>query len=429
MASMPAQIDSEPIELADSGTSTLAAVVGFYFAFRAFTMVLSVRLLGTDPQTGTAISLATGGLILLLVAFCTLGQNARPFRLAAKTATVRWALLYLSFSCLSLLWSESSSLPIAIVYWCGMAADFATVALLLRARTAPVVGPSLMKGFIWGACLGAIAAWLLPAQSDLRLGDEELLGPNNIAYPLAIAFLFAQYLMRNRLGTWGLHAAVLGLTVLRSLSKTTILALIAAEALLLIADRSMKRRTKLYLILCATLAFVAFSALLVSYWEIYLNSGNQSETLSGRLGIWAYFLVEGAQKPWLGHGFNSVWGIVPPFGPDKFEAAHGHNELIQQFYAYGAVGVCLFVGYYWSLYWQARKLQFTPARVFLFAFLLFFIVRGFADTERFDLSLPMWLGLLVSELIEYGRSAHHPAEEASQLWATHPDVEGNPGFV
>jgi exopolysaccharide production protein ExoQ len=428
---MPENPDAGKLDLHENESSPLAFVVGFFFAFRAFIMVLSVRMLGTDPQTGTAISLAAGGLLLLLVAFSTVGQNTRSLRQIAGTASVRCALLYLAFSCLSLLWSETSSLSIAIVYWCGMAADFAAIALMLRARTVSRIAPSLMEGFIWGACLGAIVAWLLPAQSDLRLGDEELLGPNNIAYPLAIAFLFAQYLMRNRLGKFAPHAAFLGLTVLRSLSKTTILALLAAQALLLIADRSMKRRTKLYLLLCATLAFVAFSALLISYWEIYLNSGNQSETLSGRLGIWAYFLVEGAQKPWFGHGFNSVWGIVPTFGPDKFEAAHAHNELIQQFYAYGAIGACLFAGYYWSLFRQARKLASSPIRVFLFAFLLFFLIRGFADTERFDLSLPMWAGLLVSELIEYHRSAQQQAAEAvsPQPWSLAPEIEGNPGFI
>ena len=412
-----------------SPNSSLAFTAGFFFAFRAFIMLLSVRLLGTDPQTGTAITLVSGGLLVLLVAFCTLDGQWRSFGQLARSSAVRWALIYLGFSSLSLLWTESSSLSIAIVYWCGMAADFASIAFLLRARTVQVVFPSLMKGFIWGACLGAVVAWLLPAQSDLRLGDEELLGPNNIAFPLAIAFLFAQYLMRNRLGKFAPQALLLGITVLRSLSKTTILALLAAEALLLIADRSMKRRTKLYLLGCAALAFVAFSALLISYWEIYLNSGNQSETLSGRLGIWAYFLVEGAQKPWFGHGFNSVWGIIPPFGPDRFEAAHAHNELIQQFYAYGALGICIFGGYYSSLYRQARKLPSPSTRVFLFAFLLFFVVRGLADTERFDLSLPLWLGLLVSELIEHQRTAEQPIHAIThQPWMP-PEVGDTPGFV
>jgi len=428
---MNAQLDTENAGLHDNETSVLASCVGFFFAFRAFIMVLSVRILGTDPQTGTAIALVCDGFLLLLVAFCSLGLNARNLPQMAKAGSVRWALLYLGFSCLSLLWSETASLPIAIVYWWGMAADLAVVALVVRSRSITAVAPSLMKGFIWGACLGAVVAWVLPAQSDLRLGDEELLGPNNVAYPLAIAFLFAQYLVRNRLGRFVPHAVFLGLTVLRSLSKTTILALLAAEALLLIADRSMKRRTKVYLLVCAALAFVAFSALLISYWEIYLNLGNQSETLSGRLGIWAYFLAEGAQKPWFGHGFNSVWGVVPPFGPDKFEAAHAHNELIQQFYAYGIAGIFLFAGYYVSLYRQARRLTAAPMRLFLFAFLLFFLIRGLADTERFDLSLPLWAGLLVSELIEHLRSAQEQSVVVVEpdLQATTAEIEGNPGFV
>ena len=193
----------------------------------------------------------------------------------------------------------------------------------------------------------------------------------------------------------------------------------------------MKRRTKIFLVLTTKQTKTTNTTLLISYWEIYSNLGNQSETLSGRLGIWAYFLVEAAQKPWFGHGFNSVWGIVPPFGPDKFEAAHAHNELIQQFYAYGAIGVCIFTGYYFSLYRQARKLASPSMRVFFFAFLLFFLVRGFADTERFDLSLPMGACLLISELIEQERTATLQTEEASapEPWTPGPGIEGNPHLV
>jgi len=415
----------------ENGTDTLAQFAGIFFAFRAFIMVLSVRLLGTDPQTGTAITLIADALLLLATAFCCLGEGNRKLGEMSRTASVRWCLAYLVLSCASLLWSETSSLPIAVVYWVGMAADFFAVVLMLRARSAAVIVPSLMMGYVWGACLGGVVAWLLPAQSDLRLGDEELLGPNNIAYPLAIAFLFAQFLMRKRLGNWALPATFLGITVLRSLSKTTILALLAAEALVLISDRSMSRRTKALLIGCACLVFVGFSALLIAYWDIYLNAGNQSETLSGRLGIWAYFLVEGLQKPWLGHGFNSVWGIVPPFGPDKFEAAHAHNELIQQFYAYGVAGVSIFIGYYGSLYRQTKKLPSASMKLFLRACLLFFLIRGFADTERFDLSLPIWAGLLISEFIEHEQLAS-PCENQEIVTSESTSgvpLEGNPDFV
>jgi O-antigen ligase len=162
----------------------------------------------------------------------------------------------------------------------------------------------------------------------------------------------------------------------------------------------MKRRTKVLLTVVAALVIVAFSSLLTSYFDIYTNAGNQSETLSGRLGIWAYFVTEAYQKPWFGHGFDSVWKVVPPFGPEQFEAPHAHNELLQQFYAYGVIGICIFGGIYTSLYRQIRRLEAGPTKHFFFAFLLFVLVHGLAESERFDLSLPLWAVLIVSALVE-----------------------------
>ena len=129
----------------------------------------------------------------------------------------------------------------------------------------------------------------------------------------------------------------------------------------------------------------------------------------GRLGIWAYFVAEAIQQPWIGHGFDSAWKVVPPFGPDRFEAAHAHNELLQMFYAYGAVGVCMLIGIYSSVYRHVRRLTSGPLKTFLFAFLLFILVRGTADTERFDISLPMWAIVMVSLLIEDARAAESEA--------------------
>jgi O-antigen ligase len=132
--------------------------------------------------------------------------------------------------------------------------------------------------------------------------------------------------------------------------------------------------------------------------------------LSGRLGIWAYFLAEGLQQPWIGHGFDSVWKVVPPFGPDQFEAPHAHDELLQQFYAYGLVGILILVGFYGGFYRHVSKLKAGPMKTFLYAFLIFVVVRGFADTERFDLSLPLWAAILLSLLIEQERTNNTDAE-------------------
>jgi len=147
-----------------------------------------------------------------------------------------------------------------------------------------------------------------------------------------------------------------------------------------------------------------FWGLLASYYNVYTSAGDQPDTLTGRVGIWAYILNEAVNKPWIGHGFHSVWKVIPPFGPDQFEARHAHNELLQQFYAYGVVGVCMFIGLYHSFYRQARKLPISPLRALLLGLLVFAIVRGFADTEAFDLSLPLWVIAMFSAImVESGK--------------------------
>ena len=70
------------------------------------------------------------------------------------------------------------------------------------------------------------------------------------------------------------------------------------------------------------------------------------------------------QQPWIGHGFDSVWKVVPPFGTDKFEAAHAHNEFFQQFYAYGLAGICMFAGIYLSFFRHIRRLAKGSLAVF-----------------------------------------------------------------
>ena len=379
----------------------MAFAVGFFFSFRLFIMLLSVRMLGTDPQTGVEVSLVLNILLLVFVTFHSLGEVRLPVGQMVQLWPVRWALVFLSFSCCSLLWTSAVSVPAAIAYWCAMAADFAMVIIMLRGGRLEVVAKSLMKGYVWGACAVAVIAWLLPAQSDLRLGDEELLGPNAIGYLCALAFFFAQYLMRERDGQWRAVALLLSVTMLRSLSKTTIIAFLAGESFLLLRDKSMRRRTKVLVALGAAVIVAAFSSLLTSYVDNYINAGNQAETLTGRLGLWTYFLAEAIQQPWIGHGFHSVWQVIPPFGGDQFEARHAHNELLQQFYAYGVIGVCMFIGIYGSLWMQLRRLVVGPRKAFFLAFLLFILVRGLADTEAFDLSLPLWSIVLISLLANH----------------------------
>jgi len=371
--------------------AVLPQLVGFYFAFRLFTVLLTVRVFGGDAKTGAALGVVLNLLLLLIVIFHSLGSARAALATSLRIANFRWVILFLVLSGCSLLWSETVSLAAALAYWCSMVADVAMVVLLMRTGPATRMMSSAMAGYVYGACLIAAIAWILPAQSDLRLGDEELLGPNQIGYACAFAALFAQYLAGCRQGRWKFAAVFLSITLLRSLSKTTIFAFMAAEVFWLLRDSSIARKTKIYFIVSALVVIAIFSELLLSYYSVYTNAGNQAETLTGRLGIWAFILDRALQQPWIGHGFHSVWKVIPPFGSDQFEARHAHNELLQQFYAYGVVGVVMLVGIYRSFYLGVRKFPAGPLKTFAFSMLVFALFRGLADTEVFDLSLPLWL--------------------------------------
>jgi exopolysaccharide production protein ExoQ len=378
----------------------LPSFVGFFYAFRLFYVLLAVRIFGQDAETGVVASLACSYLLFAVVAFQSIGGGQRTLRSMMQVPVFRWVLLFFCFTGISLSWSSAVSLSAAVAFWVAMATDSASIILMLRTRSTESVVNGVMQGYVWGASVIAAIAWLLPSQSDLRLGDEELLGPNQIGYLSAFAFFFAQYLMRRKCGNWTLHAVLLALTLLRSLSKTTIIAFLLAQAYILLRDRTISRRTKWLFAFSFLLVVAVFWSLLSNYYDVYTNAGNQAETLTGRIGIWAYFLSEAIQQPWIGHGFHSVWKVIPPFGPDQFEARHAHNELLQQFYAYGVAGVLLLIAIYWSVYRNLNRLAASPWKTLFLGMLLFAIVRGFADTEAFDLSLPMWAIVMIGFRIE-----------------------------
>jgi exopolysaccharide production protein ExoQ len=385
----------------------IALAVGFYFSFRLSIVLFSVRILGLEPSAGTALSLALDLLLLGLVCFNLLGLTDTSLRTMLRLSTVRWVLAFLVVSFCSLAWSETASLPNSTAYWLGLAVDVAIITLLLRSPSMTSVAHSLMKGFIWSTCFLALVAWVMPAQSDLRLGDEQFFNTNEIGNLCAFTIFLAQYLMRRKDGKWGLVTFFLVITLIRSLSKTTLAAFLLSEGFLIIGDNSMSRRAKILLSMATLLLGIVFWRLFAAYYDVYTSAGNQVETLTGRTAIWFYVLNALFDHPWslwIGHGFDAWWKVVPPFG-DNFEARHAENELLQQLYAYGVLGILLLVGLYASLCRQVRKLPRSPVRVLFLSLLLFIVIRGLAEADSFDLLLPLWSIVLISILAEHERNA------------------------
>jgi exopolysaccharide production protein ExoQ len=407
--------EAQPVKL-------LPAAIGFFFSFRIFIVPLTVLILQADPQAGVVLSLAINFLLLAIVIFHSFGPAPGTLGSILRLPCLFWVLLFLGFSGCSLVWSVTASLPAATAFWSALAADVAIVVLLLR--TGPVLEASaaLMKGYVYGACGVALVAWIMPAQSDLRLGNEDLVGPNAIGYACAFAIFLAEYLMlvRRDQKRWRFSAFFLAVTLLRSLSKTSIIALLAGQALILFLNKSISRKTKLWLALGFLLVMAAFWGLFASYYVVYTDADTSAESLTGRTGIWLYILNEALERPWIGHGFHSVWKVIPPFYSDHFEARHAHNELLQQFYAYGVAGVVMLAGLYSSFYRLIGKLPRSPLRAILFGLLLFVLVRGVADTEVFDLSLPLWAIVMFSAIIsEVISPLMQPDPAGSPLADTH----------
>lgn len=396
---------NQQIAITGTRTSKSAAVggaafaAGFYFSFRICIVLLAVRIFHLEPSTGSALSLALGLLVLGFVCFDFPGHSHRSFRSILRCASIRWVYAFLVISFCSLAWSETASLLNSAAYWFGLATDVAIMTLLLRNESVISVSDSLMKGFIWSTCILALVAWVMPVQSDLRLGDEEFFNTNEIGNLCAVTIFFAQYLMRRRNGQWGLAIGVLAVTLLRSLSKSTLIAFLLSESFLLIQDRSMSRRAKILLMTCATLLVVVFWGLFEAYYDIYTTAGNEVETVTGRTAIWLYVLSAVSDHPWslwLGHGFDSWWKVVPPFGGEQFEARHAENEVLQQFYAYGVMGVVVLAGLYGSLIRQVRRLPRSSIRLVLLCLILFILIRGLAVADSFDFLLPLWAITLVT---------------------------------
>jgi len=290
-----------------------------------------------------------------------------------------------------------------------MAADVCIVLLLVCTLPAGEGAHSLMRGFIAGACLLALIAWIMPGQEDLRLGDLDYFNTNQIGNLCAMAVFMAQFLLSRKDGTWKVTIAFLTITLLRSLSKTTIIAFVVAETFLLIYDKSLSRKTKTAIIAGAVLLILVFAGLIGSYFDVYTTTGNQAETLTGRTGIWLYTLNESLEKPWIGNGIDAMWKVFPPFGRDQFEARHAENELLQQFFAYGLAGVLLLIGLYGSLFRRILRQPQGTSKAILIGIMLFVLVRGLAEAEPFDLLLPLWMITLISSVVDPAMEPVQPA--------------------
>ena len=385
MSTLTLSIESENIRA--ESPLLFPGVVGLFFAFR---VCLTWLFFQSNPVAGTKVSLAISLALLYGAVLYTAEERALSLHRLPRTPTIRWIFFLLSFSLISISWTGAESVVVAFAYWTGMATDVAIVLLLLRRGNAERCMEGIMKGMVWGTVALSLVAWCSPGTEDLRLGNDMFLHPNTLGLTIAMATLIAQYLA-PRGACWGWLGIALAITLLRTLSKTSIVAFVIAECWYLMRNKKMSRKTKTW-IGVATLTMVSvFWGLLSSYIEIYNNTGagTQAETLTGRTALWTVATAMGMEKPVFGHGFYSFKSLIPALG--SFQPVHAHNDLIQQFFELGSVGVGIVAAVYWSFYRQARRAPAGELKMLALALLIFTLLHGLADTVSPGLSFPLWL--------------------------------------
>lgn len=384
-----AAILARPIELRPDMLS-LSAVTGFFFAFR---IALSYLFFQSDPRIGTIANLGLSVLFLFAALIARAGEYKLSLRSLFSNPVLRWLTLYLLFIGASLLWTHAESRAVAAGYWSGMVMDVLTTLVLLSGTELDTCSDSILGGFVFGSLFVAVVAWLSPTLPDMRIGNENFLHPNTLGLYFALSFLIAQW-MAGKQRIYAFAALALGLSELRTLSKTAIVALIITEAIFLFCTKTISRPSKIRIAVLAGIILTIFSGLFIAYADLYANEGNSPETLTGRTAIWATAIIMSIESPWFGHGLYSFRSLVPAFG--SFEPWHAHNEFLQQLFEFGLTGVVIVASMYGSLFRFARRYRADSLGETALLLVVFSLIRGLADTINFGLSLPLWMFVLLA---------------------------------
>ncbi len=174
--------------------------------------------------------------------------------------------------------------------------------------------------------------------------------PDFISVLVALCLPFAWLLWGCR--TYVIASILAGIFVATQGATTGMLALVAGMAALALADRR----------LWAPLALLAGASLV---WAVVADNawreivGQLHASGAGaRMIVWRR-TVEGCLGAWImGHG-PGTWGawFVAARAPVPFLWSHAHNEFLEVWFEYGAVGLVLVAGFVWSLLSRAWSLR------------------------------------------------------------------------
>lgn len=265
---------------------------------------------------------------------------------------------------------------------------------------------------------------LTGTSEDGRFGDIESFHPNVVSVQVSIAVIASISLMANRTKPIAaLTLTVAGLLCLLLLkSKTSIAALILSITIYIIfrTNSSIKRRA-LYLIIFTIIAASSLyltQSLYLEYLTGYTekSDGKLLYTFTGRTLIWEATLSS-ENLSIIGNGINAFSSSGPQIAAIKLYSAH--NEILNQYFNFGIIGVLFFLTFYSTALLQVRRLGACSnqgvAYSFCFVCLSYFLFRSTLEAPVYYFSLPT---LIFSLFFADKKSSHHT--KADQVRNTRP---------
>jgi len=157
----------------------------------------------------------------------------------------------------------------------------------------------------------------------------------------------AALLNPRRARLWWTFAGLALVLVLMSTSKTSLVSLVlglGAIGFVLVARRGPAAGAAATWVgvtgVVLIAAFILFAA------DVFFAILGKDATLTGRTKIWAAVMREIEERPWLGYGYQAVWGDKSGWGPFAwisknagFQAQHAHNSWLEQWLGLGLLGL------------------------------------------------------------------------------------------
>ena len=340
------------------------------------------------PVVGTVIVVVLTLMIALFAS--TLPKDSDP----ELPDAWKWIKIYLLLSVISLCWTSGDKTS-AAGYLLITLAETYTVWRLLWCKDRTGILHDSMRGLAYGALfIGLLALTAIGQAEGSRIGNDDFLHPNMVGYSISLGLFASVWLWRATFyKRWAAVSTICFAMLLRSFSKTSIVASCFALAIYFIFFLKVRFRTKVAIALSASIVVLVLLPLLLTYFDEFVDDPNTGEqnvlTVSGRTFLWAILVSEYQKKPILGWGFYSV----KAFTPDEWDvnALQAHNEILQQLFTLGLVGL----GVSSVVYFKTARHFLRSRNWFAIMVLLFFVVRGVAEADFYGLGMPVPMILLL----------------------------------